>query len=500
MTTSDSGRVSSWVGGGPHKCAQSGHVQGVPIWRRSAEPWACGVRSASAGPFSRGTGRTVWRPKRLSGFSVAVLALTCAISCFAQTTLALEISFRSFSGSAAIGPPADDYAAKLLSISTVTLGEAGQVKFIKYKPTPAIPTEFKDVMAAVSAGGPLVGGTGFDAAYISGSELNSAWGFIYNSGIPFGPNFDEFMGFLFGKSVDDGAERGIDLLQRTLDNSGKNVVAVPIVGSCQQGSGYFMMPVGAAGSTPGIGLAGLCQQSWTFRYLPPAQFVLDRACDNLVTGGVIPKKNIKFITAIAGGGSLVKAVTDGHIQAYEFATPLDDVSQLLGLPEGNPGTVGTRFLHFPGWHQQFLITYMIINKNVWNKLSPAQQALVVSVGRDHVLSSYGENLRQQGAKLKQILTANDNDGIAENDLVLVHWPESDLALLKDATIQFLNARASDAKLSEQDRKDYGKILESLRKYVSSNNGYWKVREVPNHLRFQGWYDAEGKQSWDQNLK
>jgi hypothetical protein len=500
MPTSDLGRVNSSVGAGENEGTQSVHVQPVSIRRRSAETRVYGVRSPSAGPFPKGNGRRTWRPKRLSGFGIAVAALVCAISCSAQTSLALEISFRSFSDSSAIGPPADDYAAKLQSISTVVLGEAGQVKFIKYKPTPAIPGAFKDIMAAVSAGGPLAGGTGFDAAYISGSELNPAWGFMYNSGIPFGPNFDEFIGFLFGKSIDDGAARGIDLLQRTLDNNGKNVVAVPIVGSSQQGSGYFMMPVGDAGSIPGIGLAGLCQQSWTFRYLPPAQFVLDRACDNLVKGGVIPKKNIKFITAIAGGGSLVKAVTDGHIQAYEFATPLDDVSQLFGLPEGNPGTVGTRYLHFPGWHQQFLITYMIINKSVWNKMSPAQQALVVSVGRDHVLSSYGENLRQQGAKLKQILTANDNDGIAENDLVLVHWPESDLALLKDATIQFLNARASDAKLSEQDRNDYGKILESLRKYVSSNNGYWKVREVPNHLRFQGWYDPDGKQSWDQKLK
>jgi hypothetical protein len=122
-----------------------------------------------------------WRPKRLSGFGVAVVVLVCAITCFAQTVLALEISFRSFSGSAAIGPPADDYAAKLLSISTVALGEAGQVKFIKYKPTPAIPGAFKDIMAAVSAGGPLAGGTGFDAAYISGSELNRTWGFMYNS-------------------------------------------------------------------------------------------------------------------------------------------------------------------------------------------------------------------------------------------------------------------------------------------------------------------------------
>ena len=51
---------------------------------------------------------------------------------------------------------------------------------------------------------------------------------------------------------------------------------------------------------PASALAGLCQQNWTFRYLPPAQYVLDRACDNLVAGGVIPKKNIKFITALAG--------------------------------------------------------------------------------------------------------------------------------------------------------------------------------------------------------
>jgi hypothetical protein len=438
--------------------------------------------------------------KHLLCLGVAGGAVVCAIVLAAQTALALDISFRNFSDSAAIGPPADEYAAKLLGISTTVLGKQGQVKFIKYSPTPAIPKEFKNIVAAVDAGGPLAGGTGFDAAYISGSDLNPAWGFIYNSGVPFGPSFDEFMGFLYGKSVDEGRESGLELLQQTLDRSGKNVVAVPIVGSSNQGSGYFMHPVGNVGSTAGIGLAGLCQQNWTFRYLPPAQFVLDRACENLVANGMIPKKNIKFITAIAGGGSLVKAVADGQLQAYEFATPLDDVSQLFGLSEGNPGTVGTRYLHFPGWHQQFLITYMIINKKVWNDMSAAQQALVMSVGRDHVVSSYGEILRQQGPKLQQILTANDGDKIAENDLVLVQWPLGDLVLLKDATIQFLNARVSDVKLGEQDRKDYGKILESLRVYVSSNNGYWKVREVPSALRFQGWQDPEGRKGWDQSVK
>ncbi len=433
-------------------------------------------------------------------FGTGVAASFCAVLLAAQPAAALDISFRSFSGSAAIGPPADAYAAKLLSISTTVLGDAGQVKLTRYAPTPAIPEGFKNIVAAVGAGGPLAGGPGFDAAYISGSDLNPAWGFIYNSGVPFGPTFDEFLGFLYGKSIDDGTATGLDLLQRSLDEGGKNIVAVPIVGSSQQGSGYFMLPIGNAGTTPGIGLAGLCGQNWTFRYLPPAQYVIDRACDNLVAGGAIPKKNIKFVTALAGSGSLVKAVADGQLQAYEFATPLDDFSQLFGLPEGNPGTVGTRYLHFPGWHQQFLITYMIINKTVWNKMSPAQQALVMSVGRDHVLSSYGENLRQQGLKLEQILTANDADKTAGHDLVLVQWPQADLALLRDATIRFLNARVSDAKFADQDRKDYARILESLRTYVSANNGYWKVREVPTALRFQDWYDPGGKKSWDQDLK
>ena len=198
--------------------------------------------------------------------------------------------------------------------------------------------------------------------------------------------------------------------------------------------------------------------------------------------------------------TLVQAVADGKLQAFEFATPVDDYSQLFNLPEGNPGTVGNRYLHFPGWQQQFLITYMIINKKVWDGLSPAQQALVKSVARDHVLSSYGETLRKQGETLQKILTANDGDGKPENDLVLVQWPEKDLALLRNATIRFLNAHALDKTLSEQDRKDFAEILESLRAYVGANSAYWKARDVPASLRFQGWKDPEGKKSWEQKLK
>lgn len=432
---------------------------------------------------------------RFLRLGAALAAVACAVTWAARDARALEITFRSFGDSAAIGPPADAYAAKLADLSSIALGKDGQVRFAKAVPTPAVPKDFKNILAAVAAGGPLAGGKGFDAAYISGSDLNPAWGFMYNSGVPFGPTFDEFIGFLYGKSV-DGTTTGLDLLQELLDKRGRNVVAVPIVGSSEQGSGYFMKPVGDAGPTPGIGLAGLCQQSWTFRYLPPAQYVLDGACDALVADGSIPKKSIGFVAAVAGKGSLVKAVADNQIQAYEFATPLDDMSQLFGLPEGNPGTAGTRYLHFPGWHQQFLVTYMLINRRVWGMMSPAQQALVMSVGRDHVISSYGENLRQQGAKLREILSANANDPDPAHGMVLVQWPPADLARLRDATIRFLDARVSDGKLGEQDREDYARILEALRVYVSGNNGYWKIRDVPAAFRFQGWRGPDGR-SWDQ---
>jgi len=417
----------------------------------------------------------------ISKGAIAVIAIFGIVFVLAaQPVSAIEIKFRSFSGAAAIGPPADDYAAKLESITKTTLGKKRTVKFTKISPRPAVPKQFKkNIVAAVGAG---AAGGGFDAAYISGSSLNKAWGFIYNSGVPFGPNFDEFLGFLYGKSVDNGRQIGLDLLQSILDKRKSNVVAIPIVGSSHQGSGYFMKPVGDTESMSGIGLKGLCQEKWTFRYLPPAQYVLDLACDNLVKDGVIPKKNINFVTAVAGG-KIVKEIAAGNVQAFEFATPLDDMSVLFKKPELNPGIVKARYLHYPGWHQPFLVTYMIVNKRVWNKLTEAQKTLVMSVGRDHVASSYGENLRQQGGKLQEILNANKKDADKDNDIVLVRWPDKDLKLLKDATIQFLNARADDQKLKKEDREDYKEILKAFREYVSSNSDYWKVRSVPADFRF-----------------
>ena len=414
------------------------------------------------------------------GGIAAAIALTALTS---HVALAGDINFRSFSASAAIGPPAEAFAAKLQNVMKTALGDKGEVHFVKLPGTPAIPKQFGgDIVAAVMAG---QAAGGFDAAYTSGSELNKTWGFIFNSGVPFGPTFDEFIGFLYGKSVEKEQKTGLDLVQESLDARGTNVVAIPIVGSPEQLSGYFFEPMDNVPGRRGIGLAGLCQRPWVLRYLPPGENVISMACDDLVATHKIPKKNLSFIQAIPGGGSLVDAVMAKTLHGFEFATPLDDVSQLFNTAN-NPGTAGIRYVHTPGWQQQFLITWMIINKSLWSSLSAAQQILIQTVAREHVISSYAENLRQQGAALQVILDANKNDKNPENDMVLTQWPTRDQIRLRDATIRFLNARAEDASFPAADRGDYVKILEALRLYVHANDHYWDRRQVNASLRFEDW--------------
>lgn len=447
----------------------------------------------------RGPSASIWRKGRDAmartrlGLKVAAAgAMACAVALKSHAALAVDIAYRNFSASAAIGPPADAYAVKLHNVTQTALGAAGEVRLVRLPGIPPIPPAFAgDILAAVAAG---AAGGGFDAAYISGSDLNRAWGFVYNSGVPFGPTFDEFMGFLYGRSVDGGQKTGLELVQEILDMRNRNVVAIPIVGSPEQLSGYFFEPMDSVRGRRGIGLAGLCQKVWTLRYLPPGQNVLDLACDDLVASGTIPAKNITFIAAVPGGGSLIDAVLAGTLHGFEFATPLDDLSQLFSTPD-NPGTVGVRYVHTPGWQQQFLVTWMLLNRQVWDSLSPAQQLLFHTVGRDHLVSSYGENLRQQGPALELMLDANDGDGNRHNDLVLVEWPRRDQKRLRDATIRFLTARADDPALPAADRADYVRILEALRLYVRASDDYWDRRQVDTSLRFEDWANGLG-QCWE----
>lgn len=416
------------------------------------------------------------------------ITATCAIALAALASAqsdarAEEIRYRSFSASAAIGPPAEHFAAELDRITATALGDASRVRFVPLPGIPAIPAQFIDVVASVAAG---ERDGGFDAAYVSGSDLNRAWGFLFNSGFPLGPSFDEFAGFLYGPANPGKPGDGktiLDLVQEIELRRG--VVAIPIVGGPEQLSGYFLEPIGPAPGHTGIGLAGLCEQRWALRYLTPGEDVLRIACDELVHERRARANNLTFVKAIPGGGSLVEAVAAGTIQGFEFATPLDDVSQLFSGPQ-TPETLGLRYVHVPGWQQQFLLTWMLVNQARWDALGSARQAIVATAARNHVLTSYADNLRRQGPALSTILD-EDEDGKRHRDgMVLVRWPTRDLHRLAVATIEFLDRRSADASLPAVDRADYARFLGKLRAYIRDNDRYWTHRQVDPDLRFPGW--------------
>jgi TRAP-type mannitol/chloroaromatic compound transport system substrate-binding protein len=433
---------------------------------------------------------------------------------FSSGSYATEIEYRNFSELAAIGPPAGVFSSSLKKVTTKTLGETGAVQFSVLPKGTLIPSEFENIVAAVEAG---KNAGGFDAAHVPALSMNPTWGFIYTSGIPFGPNFDEFSGFLFGKNIGNGKKSGLDLMNDIIERSGKNYVAIPIVGGSEQGSGYFMKPIGTVVNKPcdhkrgnisgeikngsvcrpytntnnkGIGLKGLCQKNWSIRYISPAREIIDQTCDSLLEKGIIHNKKLRFIDPTPGAG-VYESMIAGDIQGFEVSTPLDDVSGLFSSPPINPGTVGAKYLHYPAWHQPFLITYMIINKEVWNSLSYAQRELTNLVGHNNVLQSYSESLRQQGDSLIAIISANDNTPTKRDDIVLTEWRKKDLRLLKQTTLSYLNSIDTDNKYSQLDRSDYTKVISSLREYVSTNNIYWRIRSVDSKFKYNNWVDSNG---------
>jgi hypothetical protein len=354
-----------------------------------------------------------------------------------------------------------------------------------------------------------------------------SWGFVYNS-VPFGMRFEQMLGFLYDAKIDGFGGNGLALAQSILDGRGGTQIVLPVVGSTMQGSGYFPMPIGKpacnAGDAEclshgdGIGLAGLCRSGWRIRYLAPPQDIVDRACDLLVKRGVIPGKTLTFYPPV-GGQPVLLPMQRGTIQGFEFVTPYDDLVDFFPVKEasataplGNPdagelncspalpfpippgtapnctqniGQIGARYAHHPAWHQPFLLSWMHIDKAVWNTLTDAQQAAIARAARDSVTESYNAAESVQCAKLKAMLDINKDihqrkiDGTprlmdgkpVSAAMTMAAWPDAALAVLREATDEHLASLAGPANPDERTdaQKDFRVISTALTKYAESND-------------------------------
>lgn len=339
-----------------------------------------------------------------------------------------------------------------------------------------------------------------------------SWGFIYNS-VPFGMTFEQALGFLYDAKLDAAGRNGIALAQAVLDSRGGTQVVFPVVGSTMQGSGYFPAPIGkpacdsgdadCAAQGNGIGLAGLCTSGWRIRYLSPPQDIVDRACDILVERGAIPAKTLTFYPPV-GGQSVLLPMQTRTIQGFEYVNPNDDFVDFFPIKEvsaarplGNPdagdldcgapvgfpipagtapsctqniGQIGARFAHYPSWHQPFLLSWMHVDKRVWNGLTAAQRNAILRAAKESVAESYHAADSIQCRKLQDMRDINTGvvqrnpdgtvrlvDGKAVSArITLAAWPDDALAILEQATDDYFarlgGPAASDAKTDAQ--KDF----------------------------------------------
>ena len=347
-----------------------------------------------------------------------------------------------------------------------------------------------------------------------------SWGFAYNS-VPFGMNFAQMLGFLYDAKVEGFDGNGIALAQSILDSRGATQVVFPVVGSTMQGSGYFPRPIGKADCIAddtdcmnegnGIGLAGLCASGWRIRYLAPPQDVVDRACDILVKRGVIPTKTLTFYPAV-GGQSVLLPMQRRTIQGFEYVNPYDDLADFFpvkpGESLGNPdvgnldcgpalpfpiptgtqincsqniGQIGARYAHHPSWHQPFLLSWMHVDKTVWNGLNDAQKGAVLRAARESVIESYNATESVECAKLKAMLDINKGveqrnvDGSrrlvggrpVSASITMARWPEDALKVLLEARDEHLASLAGpdNPSAKTEAQKDFSTVMNALTHYA-----------------------------------
>ena len=166
-------------------------------------------------------------------------------------------------------------------------------------------------------------------------------------------------------------------------------------------------------------------------------------------GGKVIEQAGASVTMLPGG-EIFQALEKGAIDATEYALPI--VDQALGF-----NRIAT-YNYYPGWHQPSTASHMVINMDVWNRTSPADQALIETACTAGVLRNLARSEALQGA----VIAAFPEIGVSAETL-----PDDLLRELQ---------RITDAVLEEEAGKsaDFATILASQRAF-RADYAHWKAR-------------------------
>ena len=166
-------------------------------------------------------------------------------------------------------------------------------------------------------------------------------------------------------------------------------------------------------------------------------------------GGQVIERLGASVTMLPGG-EIFQALEKGAIDATEFALPV--VDQSLGFNRVAP------YNYYPGWHQPFTSSHLVVNLAQWQTLSATDQAML-ELG---CTAAVTRNLAQAEALQGEVIAGFADIGVSAEIL-----PEPLLRELNNVSDQILQ--------EEADRDpDFAEILAS-QKAFRSQYAQWKSR-------------------------
>ena len=166
-------------------------------------------------------------------------------------------------------------------------------------------------------------------------------------------------------------------------------------------------------------------------------------------GGKVIERLGASVTMIPGG-EIFQALEKGAIDASEFALPI--VDQTLGFNRV------AKYNYYPGWHQTFTASHLLINLQTWEAMLPQDQALLETACTAGVIRNLSNSEASQGA----VIAGFPDIGVTAESL-----PEPLLRELQSVANAVIEEEAAND-------ADFAEILESQRKFRDEYQ-HWKSR-------------------------
>lgn len=141
-------------------------------------------------------------------------------------------------------------------------------------------------------------------------------------------------------------------------------------------------------------------------------------------GGKVLQKLGASVTLLPAG-EIFQALEKGAIDATEFSMPAID--QKLGFYKV------AKFNYFPGWHQPFTTAHLVVNGDVWRRLTEADQAIIEMACTAGVIRNLAKGEAIQG----EVIEAFKREGI-----ISLKLDDAILRRLREVTEQVLEEEAA----------------------------------------------------------